>query len=369
MHMILRYRCLIFGAAAAVLGACSIPFSVATRRSAPAAPKPAPVPTAAPRIGLELGDRALRHGRLSEAEVELSSALARAENDGRRDAALAAALDAMGDLREAQGDAAGAEIYDRRALAVWEECAGPDAPETGAARAYLAGVCAAQGRSAEAEALLLRAVTSAQTDPARAEEAAARLDDLGGLERSLGRLDAAEADYRRALAFAETADGAESLSVARRLDALALFEHSRGLYDAAEPMYRRALEIKEKRLGPGDGRVLAALDALALFEEARGRDAEAEALYRRAVDAGRRADGTDADGLKSARADYAHLLRRLGRGTEADALDARSVRPAQTQPEPSLSAPTPSTGTVTEPASATSTAAAAAQGSNQGSKR
>lgn len=365
--MFQRHQYRILGATAAVFfGACAVPFVAAPRRSVPPAPKP--VPVAPPRIGLELGDRALRHGRLAEAEVELSSALARAENDGRRDAELATALDAMGDLREAQGDAAGAEVYDRRALAVWEECAGPDAPETGAARAYLAGVCAAQGRATEAEELLRRAVASAQADPARAEEAAARLDDLGGLERSLGRLDAAEADYRRALAFAETADGAESLAVARRLDALALFEHSRGLYDAAEPLYRRALEIKEKRLSPGDGRVLAALDALALFEEARGRDAEAEALYRRALDAGHRADGTDADGLKSALADYAHLLRRLGRASEADALDTRSARPRRLAPSSTavpIAGSTPSTSTAAAAVPAASTAAPAAQGSKR----
>ena len=172
-------------------------FAAAAFLSSCAGPRPAEVLW---RQDIEVGDRALRHGRLPEAETALSGALARAETFGVDDARLAFALDAMGDLRSAQGDPARAEPLYRRALAILEKSAGPDAPATTAALAYLAQACAAQGKQAEAARLLRRAVASAEKEPAlRFAEAAARLSDLASIERSMDRLEQAEAAYRRAL--------------------------------------------------------------------------------------------------------------------------------------------------------------------------
>ncbi|MFI5347661.1 MAG: tetratricopeptide repeat protein [Elusimicrobiota bacterium] len=152
----------------------------------------------------EIGDRALRHGRLPESEVALIAALARAEAFGDDDPRLASALNALGDLRAAQGAPARAEPLYRRALTILEKTAGPDDPETTAALAYLAEACAAQGKSAEAEKLLRRALASAKKDPARrVAEISAREADLAALERGLGRDDLAVASYRRALAATE----------------------------------------------------------------------------------------------------------------------------------------------------------------------
>jgi tetratricopeptide (TPR) repeat protein len=261
-----------------------------------AAPPAAPALEARParaerRVGIETGERALRHGRLREADAALSAALGRAEADGRRDARLAAALGAMGDLREAQGDAAAAETFDRRALSAWEDIAGPDAPETAAARAYLAEVLAARGAAAEAEQLLRRAIASSEGAPARADETAARLIDLAAVERARGKTEAAGADYRRALELTEKAFGVESPRAAECLDDLAMFEHSLAHDGAAEALYRRSLAIHEKLYDGSDARLLAEIDSLALFEESLGRDEEAEALYRRALERGRRPDG------------------------------------------------------------------------------
>lgn len=273
---------------------------------------------------IEIGDRALRHGRLPEAEAALSAALARAETFGSDDPRLAFALDAVGDLRAAQGDAARAEPLFRRAVAILDKAAGPDAPETTAALAYLAEACAAQGKPAEAAKLLRRAIASAEKDPARYAEAAARLSDLASIERAAGRGEQAESAYRRALEVTEAALGPEHRLVADRLTDLALFEHDRGRFDEAEPLYRRALDVKEKLRGPGDPEVAAALNDLALFEEARGMDAAAEALYQKALDQGERAHGRDSVLLLPTLQNYAHLLRRTKRESRAAPLEARA---------------------------------------------
>ena len=92
----------------------------------------------------ELGERALSHGRLSEAEPALEAALASAEmlrpGEARsgREERLASSLNALGDLRMAQGAPARAEPLYRRALAILEKSSGPDSLETAAAVAYLA---------------------------------------------------------------------------------------------------------------------------------------------------------------------------------------------------------------------------------------
>ena len=273
---------------------------------------------------IEVGDRALRHGRLPEAEAALSAALARAEKFGPEDPRLAFALDALGDLRSAQGDPARAEPLFRTALGILEKAAGPDAPETTSALAYLAEACAAQGRPAEAAKLLRRAIASAETDPRRYAEAAARLSDLASLERAMGRSEQAEAAYRRALEVTEAALGPENRLVADRLTDLALFEHDRGRFDEAEPLYRRAFDIKEKLRGPGDPEVAAALNDLALFEEARGMDAAAETLYQKALEQGERAHGRDSPLLLPTLNNYAHLLRRTKRLDRAAALEGRA---------------------------------------------
>ncbi len=303
------FRCAAFSLAAALLASCAgVPIS---------------------RAGsdwlrnFEVGDRALRHGRLPEAEAALTEALARAEAS-KSDIRLAFALDAMGDLRAAQGSPALAEPLFRRALGLLEKTAGPDAPETAAAVVYLSEACAALGRRSEAEDLLRRAVASAEADPRRYAEAAARLSDLASLERAMGRDDQAEAAYRRAVAVTETALGPERRQVSDRLSDLALFEHDRGRFDEAEPLYRRALAIKEKRLGPGDPEVLASLNDLALFEEARGKDSEAETLYLKALADGERAHGRDSPLLASALNNYAHLLRRTGRAAQAAEFEERA---------------------------------------------
>lgn len=246
----------------------------------------------------ELGGRALSHGRLAEAEVSLEAALARAEKFRPGDARLASSLNALGDLRMAQGAPVKAEKLYRRALAIQEKVHGRDAPETAATVAYLAEACAASGKEFEAAKLLRRALASAEKDPRRHAEIAARLAEFASLQRSLGRDDAAAVAYRRALAVTEKALGPENRHTADRLTDLALFHHANGDIPEAEGYYQRALEVKEKILGPAHPETDAAVNDLALFYEAQDKLDEAEALYKRSL-----AQLEKAHGAKSPRRD------------------------------------------------------------------
>lgn len=276
------------------------------------------------RRDADLGGRALSHGRLSEAEPALESALARAEAFRPGDVRLASSLNAFGDLRMAQGLPAKAEPLYRRALAIMEKASGPDSPETAAAVAYLAEACAASGKDAEAARLLRRALNSAQTDPKRHAEIAARLSEFAGLQRSLGRDDEAAAAYRRALAVTEKALGPENRFTADRLTDLALFHHARGDFAEADSYYQRALAVKEKILGPGHPETEAAMNDLALFYEAQEKLDDAEALYKRALAQLERAHGKSSPRLAATLGHYAHLQRRRGRAVQAASLEARA---------------------------------------------
>lgn len=261
----------------------------------------------------ELGGRALSHGRLAEAEASLGAALARAEKFHAGDARLASTLNAVGDLRMAQGAPAKAEQAYRRALAIIEKAYGPDAPETTASVAYLAEACALSGKEAEAAKLLRRALASAEKDPRRHAEIAARLSEFASLQRTLGRDDIALTAYRRALAVTEKALGEDNRYTAERLSDLALYHHAKGDFPEAEIFYQRSLAVKEKVLGPAHPETEAAMNDLALFYEAREKLDDAEALYKRALAQLEHAYGPKSPRLAATRAHYTHLLRRRGR--------------------------------------------------------
>jgi|CXWL01.1.fsa_nt_gi tetratricopeptide (TPR) repeat protein len=277
--------------------------------------------TSAWRRDWELGSRALSHGRFAEAQAALESSLVNAKDN---DVRFASSLNALGDLRMAQGLPAKAEALYRRALALMEKTYGPDSPETAAAVAYLAEACALSGKGAEADKLLHRALASAEKDPKRHAEIAARFSELAVLQRSLGKDNEAALAYRRALEVTEKALGFENRFTADRLTDLALFHHARGDFADAESYYQRALTVKEKVLGPGHPEVESALNDLALFYEAGDKLVEAEEFYKRAIAQLELAHGKNSPRLAATLGHYAHLQRRRGYVKQAAELESRA---------------------------------------------
>jgi tetratricopeptide (TPR) repeat protein len=274
---------------------------------------------------------------LIEAEAALEAALKQAQSYNSDDRRLAAAFNALGDLKMIQGDTGKAEILFRRGIVILEKSVDSSSPELTVALAYLAEACATNGKTDEALRLYRRALSLTNTDPYRYSESAARLADIASLEKALGHEQQAEASYRRALTITENALGPEHRLVAERLNDLALFHHTLGQFAKAEPLYTRALSIKEKILGPGHPEVIAALNDLALFDEAQGNDIAAESRYQQALERIERTHGRDSPKLISTLEHYSHLLRRTKRNTQADGLDARSsslTRRNRTQAKP-----------------------------------
>ena len=92
--------------------------------------------------------------------------------------------------------------------------------------------------------------TAAQGE--QSAELAPALHNLAVVYESLGRLDAAEATYKRCLSINETSHGLDHLFTAQTLINLAVLLHRRGGKDAsARPMIQRAHAIQRKRLGDG----------------------------------------------------------------------------------------------------------------------
>ena len=128
-------------------------------RQAPPHGVPAPAMTglATWEQQMEGGNRAFTEHRHSEAEAAWRAALADAERLGPMDPHLFPPLDRLGDLYQTQGRTAEAEPLLRRALAVREQLLGADDPDVASSLESYAAVLRKLGRTAEAEPLETRA--------------------------------------------------------------------------------------------------------------------------------------------------------------------------------------------------------------------
>ena len=109
------------------------------------------------------------------------------------------------------------------------------------------------------------------------------LNNLAELYRAQGKYAQAEPLMQRALAIREKS--AENLSIPTPPPALATWPCSTGLRknDQAEPLYRRALEILKKVLGTEHSLVANCLDGLAETYRIQGEYDQAEPLYQQSL--------------------------------------------------------------------------------------
>jgi len=114
-----------------------------------------------------------------------------------------------------------------------------------------------RGKFQEAEQLSRQALELRRLLPASdVEELAENLDNLAEALHELGRLDEAEAPYLEALALRRQSFGEKDLRVAESLDHFALLERNRGRYLRSLELYGQALVIREALL-PLDHRDIA----------------------------------------------------------------------------------------------------------------
>jgi tetratricopeptide (TPR) repeat protein len=158
---------------------------------------------------------------------------------------------ALGHILHLLGEYAGAQFHDERALALGEQVLGPEHRDVAAILNNLAALYDAQGRYSAAEPLHQRALAIVERALGPDHPAVAvSLDNLAALYWDQGQYAAAEPLLQRALAIQERVLGPDHPDVALSLNNLALLYKSQGRYAEAEPLYQRALAICERVLGP-----------------------------------------------------------------------------------------------------------------------
>ncbi|HEV8200201.1 MAG TPA: tetratricopeptide repeat protein [Candidatus Polarisedimenticolia bacterium] len=155
---------------------------------------------------------------------------------------------------------------------------------------------------------------------AESVQAAATLNEIGGLLIQLGKYDDAERTLREALAITERLRGRDDAAVAPILAGLSEVLVAKGEYDEAEAFDRRALAINRRALGENHLEVAMNLSDLGTLLYSRGRYPEAEPVFREAlrIREGRTSD-TDYD-TQIVRHNLGGILAAVGRFDEAEPL-------------------------------------------------
>jgi CHAT domain-containing protein/tetratricopeptide (TPR) repeat protein len=198
-----------------------------------------------------------------------------------------AVLNNLAEVYSAQGRYADAEPVMLRAIAIYESSSAlltkllGDTYPAGPMLGNLAEIYEAQGRYSEAEALFKRALTLAEKDRDKTHLALA-LNNLAELYGRQGRFSEAEPLLKRSLDTAETLQGGSHPYTATLLGNLASLYGELGRRPEAEALLKRSLAMREEALGPDHPDVTLSLSNLAVhfFEEQR--HAEAEPLLKRA---------------------------------------------------------------------------------------
>jgi tetratricopeptide (TPR) repeat protein len=203
---------------------------------------------------------------------------------------------------------------------------GRDRPSVASTLNNLGLVHKAQGRYAKAEALYRDALAIRETTLGPSHpEVGSGLNNLGELCRVQGRHDEAERHFRRALSIHEGAPESKHPDVAHSLNGLALLRWKRGEFREAEGLFMRALAILRAAYGPDHAEVGVLLANLAELERVQGRSDEAERLLRDALAIAEKVLGPDHPGVGDTLDSLASLLRDQGRFDEAEKAFARAL--------------------------------------------
>jgi tetratricopeptide (TPR) repeat protein/CHAT domain-containing protein len=156
-------------------------------------------------------------------------------------------------------------------------------------------------------------------------DVAQTLNNLANLYDDQGRYAEAEELLKRALATRERALGANHADVATTLASLGIATYHEGKYAEAEEHFKRALAIREQALGASHPDVAKALDNLASLYLGQAKYAEAEALYKRALAIEEQSQGANHPDVAPTLGNLAVVYRRQGRPAEAEELYKRAL--------------------------------------------
>jgi tetratricopeptide (TPR) repeat protein len=210
------------------------------------------------------------------------------------------------------------------AVAIYEKAHGPEHPNTALILHKLANLRQEEGDFAGARALYERAL--AIYEKAHGPEhryTASILNNLADLLRAQGDFAGARPLYERALAVREKALGPEHPDTATSLSNLAVLLCDIGRASEAEPLFYQAMAIGEKALGPGHPLTQRYRSRFARLLVTTDRTSEALALGEAALATHEIASGRNHPWTKDSARVTADALRALGRTEEAQALRRR----------------------------------------------
>jgi CHAT domain-containing protein/tetratricopeptide (TPR) repeat protein len=243
----------------------------------------------------------LRQGRYAEAISKAQEALNLKERVfGPRHILVAPSFNNLALLLQKTGDYERARLLYERSLQIYSAHGRFD-PEFGGLLSNLATLLSEGQDYTGAQALLERALVVMEESNGGARLRVQVMTNLAATHRALGRPQAAEALYERALALAERALKQEE--VAQVLNNLAVLYTATGRARESEGIYERALTLFERSLGPDHPYVAVTLGNLAAVLAARGELAAAWALHERArkiyLALGRSGAGLEADAYRA----------------------------------------------------------------------
>jgi tetratricopeptide (TPR) repeat protein len=211
----------------------------------------------------ELGRRRFAEGDASGAELAFRDAIAAAETPGGDPLQLASSLSSLGQLKYQQKDYTAAEDCFQRALQLRERALGRDHPVVISGINNLAASYVARGALDEAEPLLQRAMAvTVKRVEATQSELSVNLNNLVRLYVKRGDYARAEPLLVQLLALKRPL-GPEHPDVAAVLVTLAKLRFSMGRAADSERLWRRVLAVREKALPPGDLILAGTIDGLA----------------------------------------------------------------------------------------------------------
>jgi tetratricopeptide (TPR) repeat protein len=299
--------------------------------------------------------RALRWWRAGKLDVARELQERATQGLESRPAESAAALIVLADFQSALFDLSSAEASLRRALAALDEPSADGRDDVLATTLrQLGDNLRLQGRHAEAEPVLRRALALSGSRPARTaawnalgilakdtaryDEAAgyyrdamgltppddpalpALLHNIAGLAHAQGKYDDAEEPARRALTLNERLYGADSDEAAADAAVLGAILLGQNRYDDAQSYLDRALRLRMKRFGAHHYEVAVTLHSLAAVYQARGEPANAEHAYRTALEVKTATLGTEHHEVAILKNNMASLLQQQRRLQEAGEL-------------------------------------------------
>jgi CHAT domain-containing protein/tetratricopeptide (TPR) repeat protein len=252
---------------------------------------------------LSLGRLYDQQGRHADAEALYSRAIAIEEKgqskDGERTGVL---LDALGRNYMRRGLYPQAEAALKRSVEITEKRSGKDSIQTAIALNSLANLYREQGRYTDAEAVMLRSLALIGkggsllsgllgTSPLANTLIGAMYSNLAEIYQAQGRYAEAESTLKKALDAAANDPDKSNLSLV--LNNMAVLYFQQGRYAEAEPLLRRSGEITEQFANSAPDKAFRFINNLAVLYHDMGRDAEAEALHKRSLAMREKALGAD----------------------------------------------------------------------------